>query len=179
MTGDVVKVQDVDLGKAVTVRRVLPGAPVGAAAAVASSGSAPAWAAKLPAAAQKHVQSFVRTGAATGVDPRLLASVPSTESGVNAAARSPAGAVGLMQIMPATARGLGVDPADPAQAALGAAKYLRDQLKAHGGRLDLALAAYNAGPGAVKTYGGVPPYAETRAYVSRVTDRYTSLGGSA
>jgi hypothetical protein len=69
--------------------------------------------------------------------------------------------------MPDTARGLGVDPRDPAQNLLGGARYLRQQLDKFG-RLDLALAAYNAGPGAVQKYGGVPPYAETRAYVEKI-----------
>ena len=71
--------------------------------------------------------------------------------------------------MPGTAAGLGVsDPTDPAQAIEGGAKYLRQQLDAFGGDVRKALAAYNAGPGAVKRYGGVPPYAETQAYVTRV-----------
>ncbi len=74
-----------------------------------------------------------------------------------------------MQLMPATARGLGVDPLDPAQAVDGAARLLAGYLKDYDGRTDLALAAYNAGPGAVRRYGGVPPYEETRTYVQRVT----------
>ena len=190
-TGDVVKIQSVDLSRAVTIRRVLPDSPVAAArtgapaaaraaaAVPAASAASPAWAAQLPPAARQHVPALVAAGAATGVDPRLLASVAWTESGFNAGARSAAGAVGLMQLMPATARGLGVDPSDPAQAARGAATYLSQQLQTSHGRVDLALAAYNAGPGAVRTYGGIPPYAETRAYVAKVIDRYTSLGGTA
>jgi len=70
--------------------------------------------------------------------------------------------------MPGTARELGVDPMDPVQAVDGAARYLRTQLDSFGS-LDLALAAYNAGPGAVRRHGGIPPYAETRAYVTAVT----------
>ena len=114
-----------------------------------------------------------------GVDPRLLAAVAWSESGFSAGARSPAGAVGLMQLMPRTAAGLGVDPTDPQQALRGGARYLSQQLKAFGGREDLALAAYNAGPGAVRKHGGIPPYAETQAYVRTVLSRYTALGGKA
>lgn len=80
---------------------------------------------------------------------------------------SPKGAVGLGQLMPGTAAALGVDASDPAQNLAGAARYLREQLDAFGD-VTLALAAYNAGPGAVSKYGGVPPYAETKAYVREV-----------
>jgi peptidoglycan DL-endopeptidase CwlO len=112
---------------------------------------------------------FVRAGRKHGVDPALLAAVAKAESGFRPDATSPAGARGLMQLMPATARGLGVDPLDPAQAVDGAARLLAGYLKDYDGRTDLALAAYNAGPGAVRRYGGVPPYDETRTYVQRVT----------
>ncbi len=182
-TGDVVKIQDVDLSKAAAIRRVLPtstasAAGVGSAAlGVAGLPGDTAWASRLPAAAQRFVPAFTAAAQATGVDARLLASVAWTESGFNAAAVSRAGAQGLMQIMPATARGLGVDPTDPQQAALGAARYLAENLQKFDGRTDLALAAYNAGPGAVRKHGGIPPYAETQAYVSKVLDRYTTLGG--
>ena len=176
-TGDVVKIQQIDLSEAVTIRRVLPDAPV--AAATRTAGAQPAWADTLPAAARQHLPALLAAGTATGVDPRLLASVAWSESGFSAGARSGAGALGLMQLMPATARGLGVDPLDPAQAALGAARYLKEQLQTQGGRTDLALAAYNAGPGAVRKYGGIPPYAETQAYVRKVLDRYAALGGAA
>ena len=104
-----------------------------------------------------------------GVDPALLAGLVRQESNFNAAAVSPAGARGLTQLMPATAAGLGVaNPSDPVQALEGGARYLRRQLDAFGGDVTKALAAYNAGPGAVKRYGGVPPYAETQAYVQKV-----------
>jgi soluble lytic murein transglycosylase-like protein len=76
--------------------------------------------------------------------------------------------------MPATARGLGVDPMNPAQALDGGARYLKEQLQTFG-RADLALAAYNAGPSAVRKYGGVPPYRETQSYVARIQNKMTSL----
>jgi peptidoglycan DL-endopeptidase CwlO len=112
---------------------------------------------------------FAAAGNKYGVDPALLAAVAKAESGFNPDAVSPAGAQGLMQLMPATARSLGVDPAVPAQAIDGAARLLSGYLQDYGGRTDLALAAYNAGPGAVRRYGGVPPYQETQTYVQRVT----------
>ena len=111
------------------------------------------------------------TAAATsnGVDPALLKGLVQQESGFDPNARSGAGAVGLTQLMPSTAAALGVtDPTDPAQSLQGGARYLRDQLDRFGGDERLALAAYNAGPGAVAKYGGVPPYAETQGYVNKV-----------
>ena len=108
------------------------------------------------------------------MDPELLAAVAWTESGFNADAVSHAGAIGLMQIMPGTAEGLGVDPRDPLQAIDGAARYLRTQLNRFGS-VELALAAYNAGPGAVERHSGIPPYEETTTYVSRVLGRYDEL----
>jgi soluble lytic murein transglycosylase-like protein len=103
----------------------------------------------------------------TGLSPDFLEAVARTESGLDPAAVSPAGAVGVMQLMPKTARRLGVDPRDPAQNILGGARYLRAQLDRFDGRIDLALAAYNAGAGRVVQYGGVPPFRETQAYVGR------------
>ena len=101
------------------------------------------------------------------MDASLLAAVAQQESNFNASAVSPAGAQGLMQFMPATAKGLGVNPLDPASAIDGAAKYLSSLTKQFGST-DLALAAYNAGPGTVSRYGGVPPYPETQNYVRSV-----------
>jgi cell wall-associated NlpC family hydrolase len=98
----------------------------------------------------------------------LLAAVAQTESGGNATAVSPAGAQGLMQLMPGTAAGLGVNPWSPEQAVQGAAQLLSGYLRKYGS-VSLALAAYNAGPGAVDQYGGVPPYAETQNYVRKIT----------
>lgn len=103
------------------------------------------------------------------LDPSLLAGLVKQESGFNPSATSGAGAKGLTQLMPATARSLGVtDPTNPAQALDGGAKYLKQQLDKFGGDPRLALAAYNAGPGAVTRFGGIPPYAETQNYVKVV-----------
>ena len=136
------------------------------AAGLAAAGAAPAstlpagvpYGAEITAAARKH-----------GLDPALLAGLVRQESNFDPTAGSPAGARGLTQLMPATAAGLGVtDVTDPAQALDGGARYLSQQLDAFGGDVTKALAAYNAGPGAVQRYGGVPPYAETQSYVQKV-----------
>lgn len=104
-----------------------------------------------------------------GVDPALVAGVIESESGFNARATSSAGAKGLMQLMDGTARGLGVaDSYDPVQNVNGGTKFLRQLLDRYNGDARLALAAYNAGGGAVDRYGGVPPYPETQRYVPRV-----------
>jgi soluble lytic murein transglycosylase-like protein len=104
-----------------------------------------------------------------GIDPQVFTNLVRQESGFDPDAGSSAGAQGLTQLMPATAKSLGVsDVHDPAQALEGGAKYLRQQLDTFGGDYTKALAAYNAGPGAVQRYGGVPPYAETQHYVSTI-----------
>lgn len=101
-----------------------------------------------------------------------------TESGYNPAALSRAGAIGLGQLMPATASALGVDPHDRLQNLDGSARYLLMMLETFG-TADLALAAYNAGPGAVKRYSGIPPYPETRGHIARVQTVFARLKGTA
>ena len=150
-TGDVVKVQDVP-GDWTAIRRVIDDAPAG----------------RLPGTSP-YDALFEAAGARHGISPAVLAAVAQAESGNDPRAVSHAGAQGLMQLMPATARGLGVDAFDPAQAVDGAARLLAGHLQKFGS-LPLALAAYNAGPGAVSRYGGIPPYRETQGYVARILD---------
>ena len=108
-----------------------------------------------------------------GIDPELVLAVVSVESAFRPDAVSPKGAQGLMQLMPGTARELGVkDPLDPAANLDGGTRYLNALLQQYKGDLKRALAAYNAGAGAVKRHGGVPPYRETREYVQKVLERY-------
>lgn len=116
-----------------------------------------------------EVEEAIHTASSRyGLGADLLRAVVRQESGFNPRAVSPAGAMGLMQLMPDTARALGVaDPFDPAQNVDGGARYLRQQLERFGS-LPLALAAYNAGPGAVERHGGVPPFRETESYVDSI-----------
>jgi soluble lytic murein transglycosylase-like protein len=108
-----------------------------------------------------------------GLDPALVLALASVESGFQPKAVSPKGAQGLMQLMPATAASLGVaDALDPETNLEGGSRYLAELITLYEGNLTKALAAYNAGPGAVKRHGGVPPYRETRAYVKKVLERY-------
>lgn len=122
--------------------------------------------------------SIDRHSADQSLDPKLVRAVIQVESGYNHKARSHKGAMGLMQLMPATASQLRVsDPYDPDENVRGGTQYLRQMIDRFSGRLDLAVAAYNAGPGAVERYNGIPPYRETRDYVKRVLALYTGGGG--
>jgi soluble lytic murein transglycosylase-like protein len=168
-----------------------PATPAPAAAPAATAPASPFAGALAAAQASPSAAPVSGTGASSafdtqinaaaasnGIDPALLKGLVSQESGFNPNARSGAGAVGLTQLMPGTAATLGVtNPLDPAQSLQGGAKYLREQLDRFGGDEKLALAAYNAGPGAVQKYGGVPPYAETQNYVKSVMGKAAAFRG--
>ncbi|HEU4751768.1 MAG TPA: transglycosylase SLT domain-containing protein, partial [Armatimonadota bacterium] len=150
------------------------GLPTSAAATGTPAGGKPAPPPPAAGAAKKKDPPpwarpiLAEAAARTGLPEELLAAVIQQESGFNPGARSRTGALGLMQLMPGTARALGVrNPLDPRENVLGGAQYLQQQL-ARFGRLDLALAAYNAGPAAVQQYGGIPPFAETQKYVQAI-----------
>lgn len=149
--------------------------PVQAAAAPAADGALPA--APVPPA---QIDALVQQNAEVWqVDPALIKAVIANESAFNANATSSVGAQGLMQLMPETAQMLGVrDPYDPAQNVAGGTRYLRSLLDRFKGDTRLAVAAYNAGPGAVEQYGDVPPYTETRGYVQNVLASFNQYQAS-
>lgn len=132
------------------------------------------------AAANPEITDLVRRIAREeNVDESLFLALVYQESRFNPCARSPAGAIGLAQLMPETARELGVDPYDMEENLSGGARYLKQQLQRFGGNPKLALAAYNAGPGRVVTYGGIPPFKETQGYVAAITQKWLpALGGA-
>ncbi|MGI8737158.1 MAG: lytic transglycosylase domain-containing protein [Candidatus Eremiobacter antarcticus] len=136
----------------------------------------------LPLVSGPHSMDAARLNAivseqsrARGVPQSLVQAVIAQESGGDPSAISSAGAMGLMQLMPGTAAAYGVVNAfDPAANVAGGVAYLHDLLQRYHGDVSLALAAYNAGSGAVQKYGGIPPYAETRAYVDSINAMYRS-----
>lgn len=132
----------------------------------------------VPAGADSVRQQISTAATAYALDPKLIEAVAWRESRFRSNALSSKGAIGVMQLMPDTARDLGVDPHDPAQNIRGGALYLRRMLSTFGGDVRLALAAYNAGPAAVRKHGGVPPYAETQAYVTSILGRMAASGAS-
>jgi soluble lytic murein transglycosylase-like protein len=132
-----------------------------------------------PAApASRDARTMVHDAAVrSGLPPEFVESVALVESGFRPAAVSPKGAVGVMQLMPGTAKTLGADPRDPAQNIDAGTRLLRELLIKYDGDVIKALAAYNAGEGAVDRYQGMPPYNETRGYVKKVIDAYQKAGG--
>ncbi|GAB3467556.1 NlpC/P60 family protein [Kineococcus endophyticus] len=194
-TGDVVKISKV-WETPMTIRRLGTTAATTATSAALGVGVAATLLSGLGGTTATDASSYVRpaslsTGATSksapyesaftaaeqkyGLPTGLLRAVAKQESGFDPTARSHAGATGLMQFMPATARSLGIDPTDPFASIDAAGKYLSGHLKTFGS-VSLALAAYNAGAGNVKKYGGVPPFAETQNYVKKIT---ADLGSAA
>lgn len=166
-----------DAGAAAAQPRALPGAaragqlPPGDAP---TSASAAALAARLPEQGRPWAEAIDRAARDAGIEPALLAAVVRHESNFDQGVVSHAGAIGLAQLMPGTADWLGVDPHDPHQNLAGGARYLREQLDRFGS-VELALAAYNAGPNRVSQAGGIPRIAETQAYVPRVVATWQEL----
>ena len=181
-TGATVQVQPV--GDPVAIRRVLPSSPQPAGdfagpeepvAGTAATAVAPTTTAG-PTSPAPYAQLFASATAAYGLPPGLLQSVATAESGMGPDAVSSAGAEGLMQLMPGTAAELGVaNPMNPAENISGGVRYLRQMLERYDGNVPLALAAYNAGPGAVDRAGGIPNYTETRAYVAKVIHNWQEM----
>ncbi len=124
---------------------------------------------------QQYAVALTQAATAANISPALLAALVWQESRWNPQAVSRKGAMGLAQLMPATARNLGVNPADPIANLNGGARYLRQLLDQFGGDVEKALAAYNAGPGRVRSAGGVPAIAETKAYVMSIVRRVSSV----
>src|SRR5215472_14635227 len=151
----------------------LPGAPAppsGASSASVGSGAVPAG--PQSSTPGDYIDQARRAAASAGIDPEIFTRQIQQESGFNPNAQSPAGALGIAQFMPATAQGLGIDPMNAAQSLVAAAQEDARRLQQYGGDWAKTLASYNAGPGAVAQYGGVPPYQETQDYVQRI------LGGA-
>ena len=152
-----------------------PIAPLASTTEVMLAGVEPKW-----TTGNAKIDGLIRMNAKRyGIDPYLVFCVMHQESRFGSGATSPVGAMGLMQLMPGTAARYGVtNPYDPAQNIMGGTHYLADLLRLFRGRVDLALAGYNAGEGAVMKYGNrIPPYAETQNYVRTIGARYTQNTG--
>ena len=157
-----------------------PAEPVAAALEAHVETELPGERATLTALRRRYAEAIVQAAQEYRIEPALLHAVVTVESGYNERAKSPKGASGLMQLMPGTAQRYGVtDIWDPLQNLRGGAKYLRDLLAMFSDNLQLALAAYNAGEGAVMRSGNrIPAFAETRSYVPRVIDFYERYRGA-
>jgi soluble lytic murein transglycosylase-like protein len=144
----------------------------GASSAVGATGSYAPIAQSVAGSGEaggEYESLIAQAASRNGLDPAVLHGLIQQESGFDPNAGSSAGASGLTQLMPGTASSLGVaDPLNPAESIEGGARYLGQMMSQFGGNTEDALAAYNAGPGAVQQYGGIPPYAETQSYVSKV-----------
>jgi soluble lytic murein transglycosylase-like protein len=153
---------------------------ISGATSASALGAAPAGNTTAATGAGPYEALIQQAATRNGVQPALLHGLIEQESGFNPSARSSAGALGLTQLMPSTAASLGVtEPLNPAQSIEGGARLLGELLRQFHGNVSDALAAYNAGSGAVEQYGGVPPYPETQAYVSKVLANAQSYGQSA
>ncbi|WP_107838815.1 lytic transglycosylase domain-containing protein [Metasolibacillus meyeri] len=125
--------------------------------------------------ANRYKDTIAKAAATYNLPEKLIAAVMKQESNFNPEVISTAGAVGLMQLMPGTSKYLGIqNPTDTEQNIMGGAKYLRQMLNQFGQNLETALAAYNAGPGNVKKYNGIPPFKETQSYVQKVLKYYNA-----
>ncbi len=131
---------------------------------------------RVPAKENRYDHLISEAATTYGVDVDLIRAVIRAESNFNPRARSPVGAQGLMQLMPALQQDFGItNPFDPRENVMGGVRYLRKLLDMHGGNVALALASYNAGPGNVARYGGIPPFRETRNYVRKIQGFLTSM----
>jgi peptidoglycan DL-endopeptidase CwlO len=166
-TGTTVQVQAVPTDQVVAIRQVVPDASVNEAPALSSSTSGGPTQMGNVAVPSAYAGTIEQAAASNGIPPSLLAALLYHESRFEPGAVSSAGAEGVAQFMPATAAGMGVDPTNPTQSIEGAAQLLGSYTRQFGSYSD-ALAAYDAGSSAVERYGGIPPYAETQAYVPAV-----------
>jgi|HubBroStandDraft_3_1064219.scaffolds.fasta_scaffold14578_3 soluble lytic murein transglycosylase-like protein len=140
-----------------------------AATVADSTPAAPPGTTDASAGSSQYDPLIEQSAARYGLDPAVLHGLIQQESGFDPESQSSAGAAGLTQLMPGTASSLGVaNPLNPAESIEGGARYLSQMMERFGGNTEDALAAYNAGPGAVQQYGGIPPYAETQSYVQKV-----------